>query len=94
MCAEAIIAGLSMETLEGHMLEVGCNGDELTLNGKPIIANKDVIATNGVIHYVNELLIPDSGNTFIPFHGYIYFSHSSRCNTLSKLTNIKEMVLN
>ncbi|XP_053152730.1 transforming growth factor-beta-induced protein ig-h3 isoform X2 [Hemicordylus capensis] len=60
MCAEAIIAGLSMETLEGNMLEVGCNGDMLTINGRPIIANRDVIATNGVIHYINELLIPDS----------------------------------
>ncbi|XP_062976835.1 transforming growth factor-beta-induced protein ig-h3 [Elgaria multicarinata webbii] len=65
MCAEAIIAGLSMETLEGNMLELGCNGDELTLNGKPIIANRDVIATNGVIHFVNELLIPDSAKTLL-----------------------------
>ncbi|XP_053232839.1 transforming growth factor-beta-induced protein ig-h3 [Podarcis raffonei] len=65
MCAEAIIAGLSMETLEGNMLDVGCNGDELTLNGRPIIANKDVIATNGVIHFVNELLIPDSAKTLL-----------------------------
>lgn len=63
MCAEAIIAGLSMETLDGNMLEVGCNGEELTINGRPIIANKDVIATNGVIHFINELLIPDSGKT-------------------------------
>ncbi|KAL8212006.1 UNVERIFIED_CONTAM: hypothetical protein K2H54_033715, partial [Gekko kuhli] len=65
MCAEAIIAGLSMETLEGKTLEVGCDGDELTLNGRPIIANKDVIATNGVIHFVNELLIPDSAKTLL-----------------------------
>uniref|UniRef100_A0A8C8SHB8 Transforming growth factor-beta-induced protein ig-h3 n=1 Tax=Pelusios castaneus TaxID=367368 RepID=A0A8C8SHB8_9SAUR len=63
MCAEAIIAGLSMETLEGTILEVGCTGEELTLNGRPIIANKDVIATNGVVHFVNELLIPDSAKT-------------------------------
>lgn len=63
MCAEAIIAGLSMETLDGNMLEVGCNGEELTINGRPIIANKDVIATNGVIHFINELLIPDSAKT-------------------------------
>lgn len=71
MCAEAIIAGLSMETLQGNMLDVGCNGDELTLNGRPIIANKDVIATNGVIHFVNELLIPDSGK---PFSHYDFVS--------------------
>lgn len=61
MCAEAIIAGLSMETLEGNMLEVSCIGNQLILNGKSIIADKDVMATNGVIHMVNELLIPDSG---------------------------------
>lgn len=61
MCAEAIIAGLTMETLEGTTLDVGCSGEELTLNGKPIIANKDILATNGVVHFVNELLIPDSG---------------------------------
>lgn len=61
MCAEAIIAGLSMETLEGNMLEVSCVGNQMILNGKSIIADKDVMATNGVIHMVNELLIPDSG---------------------------------
>lgn len=61
MCAEAIVAGLSVETLQGTTLEVGCSGDMLTINGKPIISNKDVLATNGVIHFIEELLIPDSG---------------------------------
>lgn len=61
MCAEAIVAGLSLETLEGTTLEVGCSGDMLTVNGKAIISNKDILATNGVIHYIDELLIPDSG---------------------------------
>ncbi|XP_063148350.1 transforming growth factor-beta-induced protein ig-h3 [Candoia aspera] len=65
MCAEAIIAGLSMETLEGNILEISCTGDQLTLNGKPIIADRDVMATNGVIHLVNELLIPDSAKTLL-----------------------------
>uniref|UniRef100_A0A9L0RJ08 Transforming growth factor-beta-induced protein ig-h3 n=1 Tax=Equus caballus TaxID=9796 RepID=A0A9L0RJ08_HORSE len=63
MCAEAIVAGMSMETLEGTTLEVGCSGDMLTINGKPIISNKDVLATNGVIHFIDELLIPDSAKT-------------------------------
>ncbi|XP_072485974.1 transforming growth factor-beta-induced protein ig-h3 [Notamacropus eugenii] len=65
MCAEAIIAGLSMETLGGNTLEVGCNGDVLTIDGKAIISNKDNLATNGVIHYVDELLIPDSAKTLL-----------------------------
>lgn len=75
MCAEAIIAGLTMETLEGTTLDVGCSGEELTLNGKPIIANKDVLATNGVVHFVNELLIPDSGtgaSLHLPFCCFSY----------------------
>uniref|UniRef100_A0A8D0Q851 Transforming growth factor-beta-induced protein ig-h3 n=1 Tax=Sus scrofa TaxID=9823 RepID=A0A8D0Q851_PIG len=59
----AIVAGLSLETLEGTTLEVGCSGDMLTINGKPIISNKDVLATNGVIHFIDELLIPDSAKT-------------------------------
>lgn len=62
MCAEAIVAGMSMETLGGTSLEVGCSGDMLTINGKAIISNKDILATNGVIHFIDELLIPDSGN--------------------------------
>ncbi|XP_076994631.1 transforming growth factor-beta-induced protein ig-h3 isoform X2 [Tamandua tetradactyla] len=63
MCAEAIMAGLSLETLEGTTLEVGCSGDMLTINGKAIISNKDILATNGVIHFIDELLIPDSAKT-------------------------------
>lgn len=61
LCAEAIVAGVSLETLEGTTLEVGCSGDMLTINGKAVISNKDILATNGVIHYIDELLIPDSG---------------------------------
>ncbi|CAK6446077.1 unnamed protein product [Pipistrellus nathusii] len=63
MCAEAIVAGLSVETLQGTTLDVGCSGDMLTINGKAIISNKDILATNGVIHYIDELLIPDSAKT-------------------------------
>lgn len=50
-----------METLGGTTLEVGCSGDMLTINGRAIISNKDILATNGVIHFIDELLIPDSG---------------------------------
>lgn len=62
-CAESIVSGTPMETLQGTVLEVGCDGDQMTLNGKAIITKKDQLGTNGVIHYISELLIPDSGTT-------------------------------
>ena len=60
-CAESVVTGTPMETLQGTVLEVGCDGDQMTLNGKAIITKKDQLGTNGVIHYISELLIPDSG---------------------------------
>lgn len=64
-CAESIVAGVPMETLQGTVLEVGCNGDDMTLNGKAIVTRTDQLGTNGVVHYINELLIPDSAKTLL-----------------------------
>ncbi|XP_047210493.1 transforming growth factor-beta-induced protein ig-h3 [Girardinichthys multiradiatus] len=64
-CAESIVSGTPMETLQGTSLEVGCDGDQMTLNGKAIITKKDNLGTNGVIHYISELLIPDSAKTLL-----------------------------
>ncbi|XP_062856693.1 transforming growth factor-beta-induced protein ig-h3 [Trichomycterus rosablanca] len=62
-CSESIVAGTPLETLQGTVLEVGCDGDEMTLNGKAIVNEKDKLGTNGVVHFINELLIPDSVKT-------------------------------
>uniref|UniRef100_A0A4W4FZJ7 Transforming growth factor-beta-induced protein ig-h3 n=1 Tax=Electrophorus electricus TaxID=8005 RepID=A0A4W4FZJ7_ELEEL len=62
-CADSIVSGTPLETLQGTVLEVGCDGEEMTLNGKAIITTKDHLGTNGVVHYINELLIPDSAKT-------------------------------
>ncbi|XP_024139583.2 transforming growth factor-beta-induced protein ig-h3 [Oryzias melastigma] len=64
-CAESIVSGTPMETLQGTVLEVGCDGEQMTLNGKAIVSQKDKLGTNGVIHYINELLIPDSAKTLL-----------------------------
>ncbi|XP_030223999.1 transforming growth factor-beta-induced protein ig-h3 isoform X1 [Gadus morhua] len=64
-CAESIVTGMPMETMQGTVLEVGCDGDHMTLNGKAIITKTDQLGTNGVIHYINELLIPDSAKTLL-----------------------------
>ncbi|KAG5852234.1 transforming growth factor-beta-induced protein ig-h3 [Anguilla anguilla] len=62
-CSESVVAGTPLETLQGTVLEVGCDGTEMTLNGKAVITKKDQLGTNGVVHYINELLIPDSAKT-------------------------------
>ncbi|XP_056290616.1 transforming growth factor-beta-induced protein ig-h3 [Pseudoliparis swirei] len=59
-CSEAVVAGTPMETLQGAVLEVGCDGDRLTLNGRAIVTKRDQLGTNGVLHYIDELLVPDS----------------------------------
>ena len=69
-CSESIVSGTPLETLQGTVLEVGCEGEEVTLNGKTIVTEKDKLGTNGVVHYINELLIPDSGDS--PLQGHIF----------------------
>lgn len=64
-CAESIVTGTPLETLQGTVLEVGCDGDSMTLNGKAIVTKTDQLGTNGVVHYINELLIPDSAKTLL-----------------------------
>ncbi|KAJ8256438.1 hypothetical protein COCON_G00185900 [Conger conger] len=59
-CSEAIMAGTSFETLEGHNIEIGCDGESLTVNGVKMVLKKDIVTTNGVIHLIDKVLIPDS----------------------------------
>lgn len=60
-CSEAIMAGSVYETAEGSAIEIGCDGDSLTVNGIKMVLKKDIVATNGVIHLIDQVLIPDSG---------------------------------
>ncbi|XP_053735046.1 transforming growth factor-beta-induced protein ig-h3 [Synchiropus splendidus] len=64
-CAESIVSSTALETLQGSVLEVGCDSDKLTLNGHSIVTTKDHLGTNGVVHYINQLLIPDSAKTLL-----------------------------
>lgn len=60
-CSEAIMGGAVYETLEGNTVEVGCDGDSLTVNGVKMVKRKDIVTVNGVIHLIDEVLIPDTG---------------------------------
>uniref|UniRef100_A0A9J7Z9M2 Periostin, osteoblast specific factor b n=1 Tax=Cyprinus carpio carpio TaxID=630221 RepID=A0A9J7Z9M2_CYPCA len=59
-CSEAIMAGTSYETLEGSNIEIGCDGDSLTVNGIKMVLKKDIVTTNGVIHLIDQVLMPNS----------------------------------
>lgn len=60
-CSEAILAGNTYVTMEGNIIEIGCDGDSLTVNGVKMVLKKDIVTTNGVIHLIDKVLMPDSG---------------------------------
>uniref|UniRef100_A0A8C2CX50 Periostin, osteoblast specific factor a n=1 Tax=Cyprinus carpio TaxID=7962 RepID=A0A8C2CX50_CYPCA len=66
-CSEAIMAGSVYETLEGSNIEIGCDGESLTVNGIKMVLKKDIVTSNGVIHLIDQVLMPDSA----PFKNYI-----------------------
>ncbi|XP_032811118.1 transforming growth factor-beta-induced protein ig-h3 [Petromyzon marinus] len=59
-CSESILGTTAVETAEGTKLQVTCNGDDITLNGKVNVIRKDIVTTNGVIHLIDDLLLPDT----------------------------------
>ncbi|CAH2225033.1 periostin-like isoform X4 [Pelobates cultripes] len=68
-CSEAIMGGSVLDNLEGSSLQVGCDGDSLTVNGKKIVNRKDIVTTNGVIHLIDDVLIPDSAKQVLELAG-------------------------
>ncbi|XP_023122184.1 periostin isoform X2 [Amphiprion ocellaris] len=68
-CAEAIMAGSVYETAEGSTIEIGCDGDTLTVNGIKMVLKKDIVASNGVIHLIDQVLIPNSAKEVMELMG-------------------------
>ncbi|XP_063475000.1 periostin isoform X10 [Symphalangus syndactylus] len=62
-CSESIMGGAVFETLEGNTIEIGCDGDSITVNGIKMVNKKDIVTNNGVIHLIDQVLIPDSDDT-------------------------------
>ncbi|XP_036975755.1 periostin-like isoform X2 [Acanthopagrus latus] len=68
-CSEAIMAGSVYETAEGSTIEIGCDGDSLTVNGIKMVLKKDIVTTNGVIHLIDRVLVPDSAKDGLALMG-------------------------
>ncbi|KAM4701165.1 periostin isoform 4-T4 [Discoglossus pictus] len=68
-CSEAIMGGAVYDTLEGNTLQIGCDGDSLTVNGIKMVNRKDIVTSNGVIHLIDQVLIPDSAKQVLELAG-------------------------
>ncbi|XP_053564396.1 periostin isoform X5 [Bombina bombina] len=68
-CSEAIMGGAVYDTLEGSTLQVGCDGESLTVNGIKMVNRKDIVTSNGVIHLIDQVLIPDSAKQVLELTG-------------------------
>ncbi|MXQ84764.1 hypothetical protein E5288_WYG016739 [Bos mutus] len=68
-CSEAIMGGAVFETLEGNTIEIGCDGDSITVNGIKMVNKKDIVTNNGVIHLIDQVLVPDSAKQVIELAG-------------------------
>ncbi|KAG7321633.1 hypothetical protein KOW79_014491 [Hemibagrus wyckioides] len=68
-CSEAIMSGTAYETVEGSNIEIGCDGDSLTVNGVKMVLKKDIVTSNGVIHLIDQVLMPDSAKQVMELVG-------------------------
>ena len=67
LCSAAVLGRARLPTLEGQRLNLTCGADDrLHVNGNAV-SQADIMATNGVIHVLNDILVPDSGKTLCSF---------------------------
>lgn len=64
LCADSIYSSCGLRSLNGQVIRVNCNENGLTVQGNKI-HEKDLLATNGVIHVVDDIFIPDAGTRLI-----------------------------
>ena len=54
------LGGKSVKTLQGQSIKVSIRGGKVFLNGSTQVTKTDVMASNGVIHVIDRVLIPKS----------------------------------
>ncbi len=58
LTGEKLLESGSATTLEGNALAVSKNGDAVVVNSNSTVTTADVLATNGVIHIIDAVLLP------------------------------------
>ena len=90
------MAGTAYETVDGGTIEIGCDGDSLTVNGIKMVLKKDIVTTNGVIHLIDQVLVPDSGtrpHTHTHTHTHTYIHTFTHTHTLPKVLQMYTFIL-
>uniref|UniRef100_UPI00358FAA22 transforming growth factor-beta-induced protein ig-h3-like isoform X3 n=1 Tax=Myxine glutinosa TaxID=7769 RepID=UPI00358FAA22 len=59
-CTESFLGPTPVHSAEGAKLTVNCDAIGHKINGNINIQRKDIVATNGVIHIIDELIVPDA----------------------------------
>lgn len=72
------MGGTSYDTMEGSNVVIGCDGESLTVNGVKMVLKKDIVTTNGVVHLIDQVLMPDSGWTLINLETFKFTFLESR----------------
>ncbi|MBC7472429.1 MAG: fasciclin domain-containing protein [candidate division SR1 bacterium] len=56
--SSAIITMDSADTVEGSSITIATNGSTVVLNGNTKVLKADIMASNGIIHCIDSVLIP------------------------------------
>ena len=50
----------TVKALEGEQISLSLKDGKLTLNGSATVVTADILATNGVIHVIDTVIVPPS----------------------------------
>jgi len=60
ICSAAILGHASLHSLEGQKVNLTCDINDLMRVNNIAVRSGDILATNGLIHVLDEILVPDS----------------------------------
>uniref|UniRef100_UPI00358F734A transforming growth factor-beta-induced protein ig-h3-like n=1 Tax=Myxine glutinosa TaxID=7769 RepID=UPI00358F734A len=64
-CSEAVLGVEELSTISGHQIPISCQNATLSIGLNATVLRRDLVATNGVVHILDRVLIPDSAHTVI-----------------------------